>query len=345
MGIIKDKLNEQINIKNLRQYNDTTGTILEYDPITNRAKIKFNNPNGGETLIRENVPVSSQSGGFTQDGIRTGMQCSISFYKNNIFAPVITGTNNSLYNDKTCSDQGACLVNENISLIQKPENIIPMSSQWIDENNYNSNKYNNDLGEYQNIDVTTSTMDMLTKLDKYSDTEQGITNLETKSTIKTKENGDIDIFVSNNVGIRISNTQHKIYLYGDFYINNTPINYIINNISGNDINISNVSNKNINDSNAIKKEIINNINSMIPTIDDYIKEIELCIEILIEINGNNTQYDIIYNKIDEYKNIISGYNEELSVEEIQNIETRLQSLKDYFELELDDAQSICGGAI
>ena len=84
---------------------------------------------------------------------------------------------------------------------------------------------------------------------------------------------------------------------------------------------------------------------MIPNIDDYIEEIELCIKILIEINGNNTQYDIIYNKIDEYKNIISNYNEELSVEEIQNIETRLQSLKDYFELELDDAQSICGGAI
>ena len=51
----------------------------------------------------------------------------------------------------------------------------------IDENNQNESKYNNDFGEYQNIDVTTETMDILTKLDKYSNTEQGITNLETKN--------------------------------------------------------------------------------------------------------------------------------------------------------------------
>ena len=156
MGIIKDKLNEQINATNLRKYSDTTGIILEYDIITNRAKIKFNNPNGGGVMIRENVPVTSLSGGFTQNGIIPGMKCNITFSKNNIYSPVITGISTSLYNNKTCSDQGACLIDEDIKIIQKPKDIISMSSQWLDENNQNESKYNNDFGEYQNIDVTTA---------------------------------------------------------------------------------------------------------------------------------------------------------------------------------------------
>lgn len=219
MGIIKNKLNEQINNTNLRRYSDTTGTILEYDPITNRAKITFNHPSGEGVMVRENVPITSQSGGFTQDSIRAGMQCNISFYGSNVYTPVITGVNTSFYNDKTCSDQGACLVNEDILSVEKPKNIIPMSSQWLDVDNQNKTKYINDLGNYQNTDVTTETMDMLTKLDKYGNTEQGITNLETKSTVKLRENGDIDIFVANNIGIRISKSNKKIYLYGDLVVN------------------------------------------------------------------------------------------------------------------------------
>ena len=219
MGIIKNKLNEQIQANNLRTYSDTTGTILEYDAITNRAKIIFDSPIGEGTMVRENVPVTSQSGGFTHDGIRPGTQCNIAFSNNNSYAPVITGINNSFYNDKTCSDQGACLVNEKIKNIQKPKDIIPMSSQWLDESNQNQSKYHNDLGQYQDTDVTTQIIDILTKLDKYASTEQGITNLETKSTIKFKENGDIDIFVANNIGIRISKSNKKIYVYGDLVIN------------------------------------------------------------------------------------------------------------------------------
>ena len=219
MGIIKNELNKQIQANNLRTYSDTTGTILEYDHITNRAKIMFDSPIGEGVMIRENVPITSQSGGFTQCGIQIGAQCNIAFSNNNIYSPVITGINNSFYNDKTCSDQGACLVNEKIKSIKKPDSITPMSLQWLDENNKNISKYCNDLGQYQDIDITTKTMDMLTKLDKYASTEQGITNLKTKSTVKLKENGDIDIFVANNIGIRISKSSKKIYVYGELFIN------------------------------------------------------------------------------------------------------------------------------
>ena len=227
MSIIKNKLNEQIQANNLKTYSDTTGTILEYDAITNRVKIKFDSPIGEGIMIRENVPItSSQLGGLTHDGIRPGTKCNIAFSNNNIYAPVVTGINNSFYNYKTCSDQGACLVDEKIKEIKKPDNIIPMSLQWLDENNQNEYKYNNDLGQYQDTDVTAEIMDILTKLDKYSNTEQGITNLETKSTIKFKDNGDIDIFVANNIGIRINKSNKKIYIYGDLVINGEQYEFV-----------------------------------------------------------------------------------------------------------------------
>ena len=61
-------------------------------------------------------------------------------------------------------------------------------------------------------------------MDKYTAEESGMTNLDTKSTVKLRENGDIDIFVSHNVGIRISNTDHKIYMYGlGLYLNNKEL--------------------------------------------------------------------------------------------------------------------------
>ena len=84
MGIIKNELNKQIQANNLRTYSDTTGTILEYDHITNRAKIMFNSPIGEGVMIRENVPITSQSGGFTQCGIQIGAQCNIAFSNNNM---------------------------------------------------------------------------------------------------------------------------------------------------------------------------------------------------------------------------------------------------------------------
>jgi hypothetical protein len=50
-----------------------------------------------------------------------------------------------------------------------------------------------------------------------------MTSLSTKSTIKLRENGDIDIFVANNIGIRVSVVDKSISLYGTLKINGKKI--------------------------------------------------------------------------------------------------------------------------
>lgn len=233
MSIIKNVLKKQVDENNKQQFNDTTATILEYNPVLNVAKIRFTNPNGEGVLYRENVSLSNLLGGVTGAGIYSGQTCTITFLGNNIYAPVITGLTGSNYTNKTCTDQGAYIVDSNITTVEKPDVINPMINNWIEENNIDTSKYNNNLGDYTNTDIASLIHEMLNTLDKYKVNEQGITNLNTKSTIKFRDNGDIDIFIANNIGIKISKADKSINLYGILKINGQEID--LNKIS-NDIN-------------------------------------------------------------------------------------------------------------
>ena len=222
MGVIRNALQKQIQNDGLNRYSNTTAIILSYDIVTNTATIKFPDPNGDGYMYRENVTFANTLGAATGSGIYTGQTCTISFIGGNIWSPIITGLADNLYESKTSPDQGAYIIGvDNDNIYTKPDNISPMMNDWIDENNTNKNKYNNDLWDYTKSDTTQEVHELLQSMDKYTAQESGITNLDTKSTVKLKENGDIDIFVSHNVGIRISNTDHKIYMYGlGLYLNN-----------------------------------------------------------------------------------------------------------------------------
>lgn len=222
MGIIKDKLNEQIEQSNKTQSKETTGVIVQYNDITNTATIKFRQPNGEGTIRRDNVPIANSLGGLTGSAIRPGQKCTISFRHGNLHAPIITGMITNYYNEKTNTDQGACLIDLDINCVTKPV-ITPMIEQWIEEDNTYLWKYINHESNYIETDINNKVYDIVRNIDKYTKKEQGITNLDTKSTIRLKENGDIDIFVSNNVGIRISPKTQTIGLYGSLQINGKEI--------------------------------------------------------------------------------------------------------------------------
>jgi len=225
MSIIKNALKKEIRENNLQQFGDTTATILEYDIISNTATIRFMNPNGEGYLLRKNVHVSNTMGGVTGSGLYSGQLCNISFIKNNVHNPIITGVMSNNYNTKTTSGQGAFLVDNTILEVKEPEEITPMIESWIEKDNENVNKYQTDLGDYTNIDSFQKANDAVRSLDKYSPRDQGITHLDTKSTIKLKENGDIDIFVDGNLGIRISPKDKSVNIHGTVKVNNKVINF------------------------------------------------------------------------------------------------------------------------
>lgn len=223
MGIIKRQLEKTVDSKNRQNCMATTGIILEYDKVMNKARVKFNNPQGEGTIIRENVPVSMETGGVTATAVIPGSRCNLSFYKGNIHSPVITGIEGSLYNQRTCTDQGAVLIDESLMSVQEPETIVPMCQQWLDEENEDPAKYTHDVMDFKDFNVDNTVLEIMGALNKFDDMEEGIVHLDNKSTIKIKKNGDIDIFVSNNLGIRISKDTQQIFVYGDLMVNGKPV--------------------------------------------------------------------------------------------------------------------------
>ncbi len=214
MGAIKNNINKQINNNNLTTFSDTTATILEYDKTTETCKIKYLNPHNNGYIFRGNVKIANVSGGISSGGVFAGQKCSISFINNNIHDPVITGIPNSFYQERSCADQGAFLADDEIWKTGTEEHIVAMNLDWINDDNPDLSKYENNSGNYTDVDVNQTSMEMMTSLDKYQDNEVGMTNLENKSTIKLRDNGDIDIFTSSNTGIRICSSGN-IKLYGN----------------------------------------------------------------------------------------------------------------------------------
>ena len=227
MGIIGDKLQQKIENNNNIRYSDTVAEITEYDNIKNTASVKFANPNNGSIMTTDNIAVKINMGGLSQAALKIGQKCWISFIGNNLLCPVITNLcddqyYDNIYSKKTNSDQGAYIVDSNINNIDiNSIKITPMTDDYF--NDSVSSKYSLITKDYTDTEAIQEVRKIIMEIDKYKTSEDGITNIKNNSTVKFKDNGDIDIFVNNNTGIRISPNSKSIEVYGSFKINGKEI--------------------------------------------------------------------------------------------------------------------------
>ena len=227
MGIIGDKLQQKIDNNNNIRYGDTVAEITYYDNIKNTASIRFANPNNGSVMTADNIAVKVNMGGLSQAALKVGQKCWVSFIGNNLLCPVITNLcddqyYDNIYSRKTNSDQGAYIVNSNINNINIDSiEVSPMTDDYFNEAVFD--KYCLITKDYTDTEAIQEVRKMIIEIDKYKTTEDGITNIKNNSTIKFKDNGDIDIFVNNNTGIRISPNSKSIEVYGSFKINGKEV--------------------------------------------------------------------------------------------------------------------------
>lgn len=337
MGIIGDKLQRKIENNNNIRYSDTIAEITYYDNIRNTASIRFSNPNNGTIMTANNVAVKINTGGLSQAAFEIGQKCWISFIGNSLLCPIITNLCDdkyfdNIYSKKTNSDQGAYIIDNNINNIDIDSiEIKPMINDYF--NDSISTKYSLITKDYTDTQAIQEVRKKIIEIDKYKSSEDGITNIKNNSTVKFKDNGDIDIFINNNTGIRISN--NKIYFYGsELNFNGININDLINNpvIENNNINT------NINNAPTIDDVInINKITLMIQMTDT--SELEEIIKLLIQVNGNNARLDSLKKDIEEYKVLKNKYlNDE--IDNIQEMYKRIKYLTDLFKSELEEANKI-----
>lgn len=227
MGIIGDKLQQKIENNNNIRYSDTVAEITDYDNIKNTASVKFANPNNGSIMTADNIAVKINMGGLSQAALKIGQKCWISFIGNNLLCPVITNLcddqyYDNIYSKKTNSDQGAYIVDSNINNIDIDSiKVTPMTDDYF--NDSVASKYSLITKDYTDTEAIQEVRKIIMEIDKYKTSEDGITNIKNNSTVKFKDNGDIDIFVNNNTGIRISPNSKSIEVYGSFKINGKEI--------------------------------------------------------------------------------------------------------------------------
>ena len=222
MGVIKDKLNEQINNYNNIKYGDTIAVIDEFNHITNTANIHFNDPNSGIVHYAKNVSYKIQQGGMATAAPTAGTKCWISFLSNNLLTPVITSLcddyyHKNSYSKKTNTNSGAYISSYEVLQTNTTIKTTPMI------NDYYINIEKQHFEEYSNIDIIKQTQRQIMESDKYKATENGVTDIITKSTFKIDEDGNINIFVNNNTGIKICPSTCSIEVYGQLRVNGIEV--------------------------------------------------------------------------------------------------------------------------
>lgn len=334
-GIVGKKIKQKINDNQIQQYSDITGVILDYDALSNTATIRYPNPHGGGYLYREHARVASSLGGITSDAIRPGQKCSISFINNNMMAPRVTGITNSVYLDKTNTDQGAYLVDRTVLSVEKQDGPTMIDS-WFDETNENRGKYSTNSRDYMETDVAEEVYNIVSGLDKYKQGESGITNLNHKTNVKHTENGDIEVFVSNTVGVRISTVDHKIYFYGKgIYLNDKEL------VCNGDhyINIEQPSEDVVQEDDSILDIFEKNVE----LINIDVEELKRCIAYLKKITGAVNKYQSLEAKIAEYESIRDSYQRGVTpVATVIAMNDEILALWQVFSKELEDAQKVVG---
>ena len=341
MGIIRDKLNEQINNYNNVKYGDTIAVIDKFNHITNTADIHFNDPNSGAIHYAKNVSYKVQQGGMATAAPSVGTKCWISFLSNNLLTPVITSLcddyyHKNSYSKKTNTNSGAYISSYEVLDTDTTIETTPMIKD------YYVNIKKEEFEEYSNVDIIKKTQQQIMESDKYKPTENGVTDIITKSTVKMDEDGNINIFVNNNAGIKVCPMTGSVEIYGQLKVNGVNINDIKgtnNNETSNPTQNTIVNTTpNTNSSVSINDVIcINRMETIIQTTSTT--EVEEIIQLLIEINGENNELNTLKKYVQEYHTLKEQYLNN-NITNVQETYKRIKYLSELFATEIKEAEQI-----
>lgn len=342
MGLIRETLKKEIDVQGTQNYKGTTATIIQYYNTTNTCDIEFPNPKGEGIFRRDQVPISNTLGGLNGSGIFPGMQCSIEFRNGNVMSPLITGLLTNFYQQKTNTNQGACIVDDAVLAVEVPEEIEPMVDDWTDDTNENIYKYANDYSLHLvGMDCDAHTYDMIRNIDHYTDNEQGMTNLDNNSTVKIKENGDIDLFVDNNVGIRISKANQKVSLFGMSIETNGQQLGVGSGISISDTVNNIVENMAIEDNPLSDKMMATlKLSTLISETNGKVEAFNTILEIMAQISGSMDRYSYLKMTLNQYETYKKDFYENKDTMSLDKLNQIYEKIYEIYTLLCQEAADI-----
>lgn len=197
----------------------TKAIVTYFDNFTNRATIKFQEPKGEGIFELEKVPVQMGAIGLHSVALKEGTEVWVTFMNYSPFLAKIVGIADEQYESNSREDlnhleEGALI--PNLNHIEECTQ-TSIYNDVVDRENNDIIKYN----EYQKFNLEDAISDFLSELGYYKENEIGITNPNNHSTIKINDDGSIDIFTEDNIGIKIDQKNSKISINAS----NLEINY------------------------------------------------------------------------------------------------------------------------
>lgn len=186
--------------------------VLNYDHINNLADVCLEIASIGGKQIIKNVPIQISANGIHQSSLQEGDYVYIQFNNNSIFQPKIIGKADELYATHTRKNerhlkQGCLQVTQDFI----NEEITPSTDKWIEPNNINKTKYL----KYKDGNPLNDMAQKINSQGYFQDKEVGMYNPASSSIMKIKDNGNIDLFIDTNIGIRINAENKTIEFLGN----------------------------------------------------------------------------------------------------------------------------------
>lgn len=223
----KNLVEKIIEPNNRTKLNNAKGQILKYDSVNNLADVCLGMASIGNKQILYNVPIQIAANGIHQSSFQEGDYVYIQFNNNSIFQPKIIGKADELYATHTRKEEKH-LKQGYLHVTQEyiDEEITPSSSQWIETDNSNKSKYI----KYKDTNPLDDMAQKINSQGYFQDKEVGMYNPTSSSIIKVKDNGNIDIFVESNVGIRIDAENKTVEILGNQTTKSTKWTVLSNNV-------------------------------------------------------------------------------------------------------------------
>lgn len=211
------------NISN--KFSNLTGIVRSYNKYTNKASVEIRS--SGDITILNDVPVILSTFGVIGPNLKDGDIVNISCSNDSLFNAKITGivddnySSSKIYDLKKYRNKGEFTYN----LEKKEGTILPRLNKRYSNESFHSNIYMYSMSTtYEVAD------EIFDKMSSFSDNDIGLINPISKSLIKIKDDGCIDVFSNNDSGIRIDPHNNTINFFGDLISNNKKWKVISNNV-------------------------------------------------------------------------------------------------------------------
>lgn len=220
-------VNNVLNPSMKTRFTNATGDVVSYNAAHNVADVFIPSIIDGNGLTLKEVPVQIAGVGLHQSSLKQGDRVYIQFNNGSIFQPKILGKADELYATHTAKEEVHLRKGDlTVSQTMEEGEITSSSSNWLDSENEDIFKYES----YRMKSGMDNVSNKIMNKGKFVNQDVGLYNPVSSSVVKIKDNGEIDIFVSTNVGVKINPQNKTIEILGDVTTKSNNWSVLSNNV-------------------------------------------------------------------------------------------------------------------